>query len=124
MPSTALSTWVVEVLCLPPPTNANLPDSTASTIAGRTVVSPGPQTKRGRTTVVAKSPRVALRTARSALAYVDEALDARRLRRPQHPVGALDVDALEVLRRAPVLDLRGGVEGVLAAGRARANRVL
>ena len=53
-PSTALSTWVVDVRCRPPPIQAKRPVRTASVICGRTVVSPGPQTSRGRTTTVSR----------------------------------------------------------------------
>ena len=49
-PSTTLSMWVVAVRWPPPPIQANRPALTASTIAGSRVVSPGPQTSRGRRT--------------------------------------------------------------------------
>ncbi len=49
-PSTTLSTWVVSVSWVPPPIQANRPFSTSSRIPGSRVVSPAPQTKRGRRT--------------------------------------------------------------------------
>ena len=69
-PSTTLSTCVVEVRCLPPPIQAKRPFSTASFSAGRIVVSPGPQTRRGRRTTVSKPSPFASSTACSAIAFV------------------------------------------------------
>ena len=54
-PSTTLSTCVVDVRWRPPPIHAKRLLRTASTSAGRIVVSPGPQTSRGRTTTVSRS---------------------------------------------------------------------
>src|SRR3954447_23031319 len=71
-PSATLSTCVVEVLCRPPPIQRNWPLLTAFTSEGTIVVSPGPQTKRGRATTVSNSPgRFAWRTACSASALVE-----------------------------------------------------
>jgi hypothetical protein len=69
-PWTALSTWQVDVRCRPPPIHRKRPDSTSATIAGTSVVSPGPQTNRGRTTTV--SIPAAPTTAASASAFVAE----------------------------------------------------
>ena len=41
-----VATWVVSVRCPPPPIQANLPASTAATIAGSSVVSPAPDQAR------------------------------------------------------------------------------
>jgi len=68
-PSTTLSTWVVSVTLRPPPTQAKRPFSTVATISGSSVVSPLPQTKRGRGTTVSKPARLASRTASSAFAF-------------------------------------------------------
>src|SRR5215212_6533562 len=60
---------VVAVSCLPPPIQRKRPERTISVSAGRSVVSPRPQTKRGRTTTVSRS---APRTISSAFAFEDE----------------------------------------------------
>ena len=66
-----MSTWVVEVRLRPPPIHANFPARTCSAMLGSSVVSPRPQTKRGRTETVSKmSSSPAPRTAISALAFV------------------------------------------------------
>src|SRR3954471_7697838 len=71
-PSATLSTCVVEVLWRPPPIQRNWTLFTAFTSDGTIVVSPGPHTKRGRTTTVSNSPgRLACRTACSARAFVE-----------------------------------------------------
>ncbi len=56
----------------PPPIQANVPILTRSTSWGRSVVSPAPQTNRGRSTTVSKPGRFAARTTCSARALVAE----------------------------------------------------
>src|SRR3954452_13206945 len=71
-PSTTLSTCVVDVRCRPPPIQRNCPLRTASLSDGSTVVSPGPQTKRGRITTVSNATVwFACRTVCSAIAFVE-----------------------------------------------------
>jgi nucleoside-diphosphate-sugar epimerase len=49
--SKARAEQVVEVRCVPPPIHASRPRFAASASAGKIVVSPGPHTSRGRTTI-------------------------------------------------------------------------
>jgi superfamily II DNA or RNA helicase len=53
---------VVEVRCRPPPIHAKRPERTSSTIVGNRVLSPRPQTNRGRTTTVSNPSRFASST--------------------------------------------------------------
>ena len=69
-PSTVFSTCVVDVRWSPPPIHAKRPLRTISVMIGRSVVSPRPHTKRGRTTTVSKRSPLAATTACSARAFV------------------------------------------------------
>ena len=70
--STRFRMCVVEVTALPPSIHIQAPRLAISSIAGSSVVSPGPQMNRGRSTMVVKPPAesFAWRTARSARALV------------------------------------------------------
>ena len=67
-----LSTCVVAVRLPPPPTHRKRPERTSSTIAGSSVVSPRPQTKRGLITTVSSPSPLASRTSCSAFALLEE----------------------------------------------------
>ena len=156
-PSTVFSTCVVEVSWRPPPIQRRRPERARSTRIGSRVVSPAPQTKRGRTTTVSRPEPLASITAASACALVaeygrgrvererralvdgderlavhqrrlgadvDEALDARGAAGGDHGLGAVHVDAPELLPGPEVAEPRGRVEGhVRRRGRrARARR--
>ena len=66
------STCVVEVRWRPPPTQRNAPERVPSTSTGSSVVSPRPQTKRGRTIIASSAPRPSSSTTCSAIAFERE----------------------------------------------------
>ena len=66
------STVVGEVSWRPPPTLRMRPERAMRTMIGSSVVSPAPQTKRGRTTTVSSPLPLASITAASAAALVAE----------------------------------------------------
>ena len=63
---------VVEVRWRPPPTQRKAPERVPSTSTGRSVVSPRPQTKRGRTIIAASAPPPSSSTTCSASAFERE----------------------------------------------------
>jgi hypothetical protein len=61
---------VVEVRARPPSSQTKAPRSIIARTSGTSVVSPGPHTKRGRSTIVSKPAAFAATTRRSASALV------------------------------------------------------